>query len=95
MRTVYKYVLEVTDTQTISLPQGAKPLHVGRLSQKRIFLWAEVDTDMAPTPQVFYIRGTGHPLPDTNCSYVGTVHSYIEGRPQGIPLIWHVYKQRG
>ena len=58
---VYKYVLEVTEQQTIEIPEGAQILSVQ--VQKGIpCIWALVDPNMKLTKRIYKTYGTGHPM---------------------------------
>jgi hypothetical protein len=61
MRTIYKYPLEITDAQTIKMPEGAKILSVHNQGGTTC-LWAEVDTDKELTERAIEIFGTGNPM---------------------------------
>lgn len=92
MNVIYKYHLEVTDWQTINLPQGAIPLSVGvqvvanpRGAEHNVALWAQHVISTTPT-ELREIRfvGTGHPFQDTNDhTFLGTV--------QECGFVWHIF----
>lgn len=84
MRTVYKYPLELTDSQILHLPSSAKPLSV-QLQGNQLCLWADVPAGQFVVEKevVITIVGTGHPIPPGAVNYLGTVQ-------QG-PFVWHVY----
>ncbi len=89
MRTVFKYEFSITDEVEIAMPLGAVVLHVGQqgIGQTRICLWAEVDTQQPDETRTFYVRGTGHPLPEADVAHVGSI--------VGNPFVWHVFEARG
>jgi hypothetical protein len=78
-KSVWKFKLTVVDEQTLNMPKGARPLHLGvqpsSTQQEDICLWAEVDVDALLEPRQVFVRGTGHPLDDIpeEATYVGTV----------------------
>lgn len=86
MKTIWKFFLDVTDAQVVSVPYGARVLPavetggIGRPLQ----IWAEVDTDLEHEERAFYVVGTGNPFPAAAARYVGTC---MQG-----PLVWHVYE---
>lgn len=85
MRTIYKYLLLLTDSQILHLPSSAKPLSV-QLQGEQLCLWAEVPPAgqfVVEKEVVISIVGTGHPLPPGAVHYLGTVQ-------QG-QFVWHVY----
>lgn len=83
MRTIYKYPLDLTDSQILHLPSSAKPLSV-QLQGEQLCMWAEVNTGVGGRKEVVItIVGTGHPIPPGAVHYLGTVQ-------QG-QFVWHVY----
>lgn len=84
MKTVYKYRIRVTDVQTLKMPMGWKPLHVGIDPIGDFCLWALVDTEALELEQDIYVHGTGHPVGE-NEEYIG---SDVQGR-----FVWHVFRQ--
>lgn len=83
MRTIYKYPLELTDNQLLTLPSSARPLSV-QLQGDQLCLWAEVNTGVGGLKDaVISIVGTGHEIPRGAVHYLGTV--------QQAAFVWHVY----
>jgi len=84
MRTIYKYPLQIADSQTISLPASAKPLSV-QLQGGRLCLWAEVNTAIGGKDKevVISVVGTGMPIPPGAVLYLGTVQTGL--------YVWHIY----
>ena len=85
MKTIYKYELEITDTQEISIPPDAAIFHC-HMQGGSLCVWARTDSTAVGAPRTFYIFGTGHNLtrlPDS-ALYVGTAHD-----PRG--FVWHVW----
>ena len=72
MNKIYKYQLEVTDTQIISIPAGSDLLCVQ--SQNGVpCLWAVVNPKIKVFEQVeIIIHGTGHDVFDNIGQYLGT-----------------------
>ena len=87
MKTVYKYRVNVSDTVVVEMPKGARLLHLEPVDagvlNDTIDMWVEVESEAEVEDRVFYIVGTGHPLPTAPAHHVGTV--------QGRPFVWHVY----
>jgi len=90
MRTIWKYDLpNALDSgkDKISLPCGAKPLHV-EMQNDAPRIWIEVsDPDQPCTDDwLFFTVGTGHELPENAIYHVGTL---LLNR-----LVCHVYTNR-
>lgn len=72
MKTIYKYEVLPYNAPTL-LPDGAKILSVGE-QDSRIYIWALVDANIpAETPRHIHGYGTGHPVPDSERVFIGTV----------------------
>lgn len=82
MRKIYKYVLTITDEQTLRLPQGANFL-TAQMQREQLCIWVEVDTDRPLEPCTFLIHGTGNPIGAERKRYIATV--------QDGPMVWHVF----
>ena len=88
-RTIWKYELQITDTQTIEMPEGAMILTVQTQANKPC-LWALVNPDSKIETRTFITYGTGHTIEEIR-DYVGNYYigSYqIDG---GI-LVFHVFE---
>lgn len=87
MRTIHKYVLKITDSQEIVVPEGTAFSHVG-VQKDSLCLWAEVrDTDAQPMKRIIRIFGTGNPV---DVDFMDMFHL---GTVQMGPFVWHVYEQ--
>lgn len=86
MKTVWKYSLEATDKQFITMPRGAQVLSVAE-QYDDMSLWALVDTNEVPDDAVLIvIHGTGHPADDVEgLRFIGTVIL------RGGSLVFHVW----
>lgn len=82
-RQVWKYELELTDEQAVSMPEGAVLRHVG-VQRGALCLWAEVDPAARRVPRYLSVVGTGNPMLDGRLAHVGTA--------QMDPFVWHVYE---
>lgn len=83
MKTIYKYELEIQDTQVITMPMNSKILSVQKQGLS-VWLWAIVDTQFSNTYYTFNIVGTGNPMPDEPIGdYIGTIQ--VNG------FVWHVF----
>lgn len=88
-KTIYKYPLQVTDLQSVSLPEGWKFVHVGLDPDGELALWAWVNPETPLSVQVIVnIFGTGNPIPplasDETYEHLGSV---VQG-----PFMWHVFQ---
>jgi hypothetical protein len=85
--TMWKFQFDIADEVVLYMPQGAEVKHVATPPEGRsIFLWALVDPEAAKDEaRKFYIRGTGHPVPD-GLKHVGTAVA------AGTGLVWHMFE---
>lgn len=85
MTKIYKYKLDLQDTQIINAPI-VKPLCVQKQGDELV-LWAEVDT--AKDNEIFQVTivGTGHSVPTDAGEYLSTVQDGY--------YVWHVYLRGG
>jgi len=90
---IFKYdlplqILDENDALSVSMPRGAKVLHVAEQTG-RLCAWALVDpAQKAVSPVRFAVHGTGHPF-DHSGDYVGTA-LLLGGR-----LVLHVFLLKG
>lgn len=73
MKTIYKYPIEVTDEQTLTLPVNSQILTV-QAQGNTPCIWAMIDTAETRTEQIAVrVYGTGHPIADSERQiYIGT-----------------------
>ena len=71
MKTIWKFKLEATDTQTVSGP-NIHPLSVGE-QDGSLMMWATVDTSEPIRDITVHICGTGIPVDCDNLNFMGTV----------------------
>lgn len=71
MNTVWKYPLNLVDSQTIEIPFEYKILTV-QVQNGVPCLWALVDSDMYTIAIRVAIFGTGHPANTDGMEYIGT-----------------------
>jgi hypothetical protein len=88
MRTIYKYPLNLVDTQQVKLPKLAECLTV-KMQQGHPCMWAIVDPAQPTEIVTVHLVGTGHAVPRKvgALQYLGTVqdagfvwHFFLEGR---------------
>ena len=90
MKKIFKYSLDVTDSQFVDLPEGAKILTV-QFQGCWLCLWAEVDPTARMEPRGIVIYGTGHPMSEYTESVRKPKEIYI-GTVQKDEFVWHVYE---
>ncbi len=85
MKTIYEYIMQETDMQTVLMPRGYDQLAI-QCHNGRLTLWAMVDPAETRTDaEVFRIVGTGHRFEDADkCRYLSTVQ-------MNTGLVWHVF----
>lgn len=89
-RRIYKYLLDLANEQTLSLPRGAKVLTVHD-QKETLRLWALVDVDESENEdRVIRIIGTGKPVPEDigRFEYITTVQMCNDD------LVWHIFIDR-
>lgn len=80
MITIWKYPLELTYRQTITIPRYPTFL-TAQMQGDTIVLWAQVITESEPVKYAIEIAGTGHELNST--AYIATV--------QQDQFVWHIF----
>lgn len=84
MRTIFKYPLQLQDSQRIMVPTGAIPRHLDVDPRGVLCLWMEVEDTNSGVGLPVYIRGTGHQIPeDLPAEFFSSV---VSG-----PFVWHVF----
>ena len=96
MQTIWKYTLEVTDEQTVQLPEGAQILSIqpqgpfGEGGGGEVELWALVDPE---TPimidRIIHIHGTGHPIKDEDIDLLTHISTF---QLMGGQLVFHAFE---
>lgn len=84
MSAIWKFPLELVDTQTVRMPFGAKILSV-QAQYNVPTLWALVEESNMPEAVEVYIVGTGNPCHVSADRFVGTVQTHHGS------LVWHVF----
>jgi hypothetical protein len=84
---IFKYTLEVIDTQIIKMPVDAILLTI-QMQRGKPCLWALVDESL-PSDKEYRIKtyGTGHKVPKAAGIYIGT-YQLAEGA-----LVFHVFSE--
>ena len=83
MNAIYKYELEITDKQTISLPDDAEVLSIQE-QQGAIYAWVRVDTDMPQCDRTFIVCGTGNPIHQGQMKHLATIQKDY--------MVWHFFE---
>jgi hypothetical protein len=85
MKKIYKYPLQITDRQTISMPEHPHILTV-QTQNETPCLWALIDTENALKEYAFHMFGTGLPIEITKgLVYIGTFQILHD------KLVFHVF----
>ena len=85
---IYKYEIEVTDQQTLQLPQQAEILSI-QLQDGKIVLWALVDDkcELIKDNRFIECYGTGHEIDDASeLLFLDTIQ-YRGG-------VWHFFERK-
>lgn len=72
MKTIHKYELQINDTIQVETDYVERWLSVD-VQRGQPVIWAEVDTDKPKQTHTLCIRGTGHPMTGSECSFLGTI----------------------
>jgi hypothetical protein len=83
MNTIYKYPIEITDEQTVSMPIGAQVLSA-QMQGTQLCIWALVEVGNINCDRRVRIFGTGNTVKlDGNWKFVDSVQERI--------FVWHVF----
>lgn len=86
MKTIYKYKLEHTRTQSIEMIEGSEILSVD-IIHNEICIWTLCDPSDKNEHKIIHMYGTGQMIDETlNLKYIGSVKQY-----EGV-FIWHVFE---
>ena len=81
---IWKFPLEVVDTQIVRMPINAIILDA-QMQHGELCMWALVNADIPLGERRINIYGTGNPLPENYGRYISTVQS-----PAGM-FVWHIF----
>ena len=85
MKTIYKFVIEVSGKQSIKIPKNAVILSA-QIQHETLCLWVELDDREPVSDRDIYVFGTGHGIdPSLDIHFIDTVQL------MGGDLIFHVY----
>lgn len=87
MTQIWKYPLDVTNPNRVSMPKGAEILCV-QIQFDIPTLWAKVQQENERITRIFWIFGTGHTVPEhLELLYISTFQL------TGGALIFHVFEE--
>lgn len=90
MRAIHKQLLNVDDFQRITVPKGATFLTAQTVKHDMIAVWYLCDPSLKEFEErELVVFGTGHPVPEGELSYIGTVQ-IRDGN-----LVFHVFENKG
>lgn len=90
MKTIWKFPLQITDWQDVSMPANAEIISVDH-QDGWLCMWAIVATYEPKVPRRIAIVGTGNPMPFMNKEkFIGTVQIPYNGTV----LVWHVFESK-
>lgn len=82
---IWKFPLDITDRQTLAMPEGAKMLDV-QMQGDTCCLWAMCDQNAPMRVREVAIYGTGNPMPNDPGEYVATFQMH------GGALVFHAFE---
>lgn len=86
--TIWKFPLEITDEQTVKMPEHAIILSAQLQGGYGICLWAMVNPEAAKIERTFLVYGTGNPIEEDKLQqYIGTVQTAAGS------LVWHIFEK--
>ena len=83
---IWKFALEITDEQFVSMPSGARLLHVD-VQHGEPQVWAHVQPSAQSRNRKLRVYGTGHPIESDRGAYVGTFQVH------GGVLVFHLFDE--
>ncbi len=83
-KVIFKYVLDITDRQTVLLPKYSKILTV-QMQNGEACIWVLCDLNQPYMSRIIKCYGTGNTIPDSLDLYLGTIQS------NGGGLVWHFF----
>ena len=86
-KSIWKFPLEYTDLQIISVPKNSKPIAVGE-QNGTIMMWMEVDVSKEKKDMKVLVVGTGYEYDSSGLKFIGTTI-------MSNGLVWHVFAEVG
>jgi hypothetical protein len=86
MEKIWKYEIELTDTQEIEMPRNAKILSC-QMQWSNTCIWAKVETGNRMETVTIDVIGTGNPISEFNREFIDTIQL------NGGALVFHVFKR--
>lgn len=94
MKSVFKYLIEISDVVELEMPVGAVVLHLAEQHGVPC-LWALVDLEAPNHTRRFRLAGTGHPIDteyiDTAVGNRGHLGTFFM---RDGALVWHLFEMR-
>lgn len=88
MKRIYKYELEITDTQQIETHKFCQILSV-QMQNDKPYLWVVIDEYEPMQKLNISMFGTGYPI--SKNFYIGHEHNTFCGTIQQSLFVWHVF----
>lgn len=86
MKSIWKYPLNIIDTQSVEIPANSRILSV-QFQHEVLTVWAHVEASNPKVLRKIHIYGTGHPADSAEyLDFIGTAQQY--------GLVWHVFAER-
>ncbi len=82
---VWKYTLQIEDSQEISMPAHAQILTI-QMQYGQLALWALVIPEAEQVSRTILMRGTGHEIGLSGLKYISTVQELAGA------LVWHFFE---
>ena len=83
MKTIYKYPIEIMDSQIVTMPIGSHALSV-QMQDNQLCIWVLLETSLVSWNRQVRIFGTGNPINlKDRWEFLGTV--------QDDYYVWHVF----
>jgi hypothetical protein len=90
MTKIFKYKLEITDFQTLIMPEDATLLSV-QFQNGELQLWAKVDDERNSDERTIFIAGTGNVIDIENGQHL----EFLSTTQADNGLVWHVFELEG
>ena len=89
MKTIWKYILEEEDINSIMMPKGANPISA-QVQHNKICLWAIVETKNDLEDRLFFLATTGNPMIDNGLTmnFIDTIQLY------GGDVVCHLFEMK-
>ena len=87
MKKIWKFPLEITGEQNVTMPQNARIMSV-QAQNRQLFLWVLCEVENVKVKRKIYIYGTGYEVKNSLAKkFIDTVQAH-KGQ-----LVWHVFEE--